>query len=66
VLHVPPISSSVIIFGKGYKWWSFSLWNILLPPLTSSLSSQHIFCRTLLSNNFSLCSENWRLHKDVL
>lgn len=43
-------------FGDEYKLWSLSLYNVLHPPLTSSLSSLNILLNTLFSDKLGLCS----------
>jgi hypothetical protein len=45
----------LILCGKVYKLWSFSLCNFLQPPAISSLFRQNILLNTLFSNPLTLC-----------
>jgi hypothetical protein len=46
----------LVIFSKEYKLLSFSLRNVLQPPVTSSLFGPNILLSTLFSNTLSLYS----------
>jgi hypothetical protein len=47
---------TLIIFGKAYKLWNFSLFSLLQPPPTSSPFDPNILLGTLFPNTFRLFS----------
>jgi hypothetical protein len=45
-----------MIFGNKYRSWIFSLYDILLSPITSFRIGPHVFLSVLFSNTPTLCS----------